>query len=336
MSGELVVQKAPIAPANDRGLRLASLDDMWRFANYVAESRLAPKGIETPAAILIALQMGAELGLTPMASLQNISIINGRPSVWGDAMLGVCQASGAFDFAAFEETVTAADGVWTATCTVRRFPNGKPIVRTFSMNDAKTAGLQGKTGPWQQYPKRMLQMRARSWALRDAFSDLLRGFKCTEEVSDYQTIDEQPAAKNGRSTLNETLMQPKAITATAAATFTAPPSDAQPESEEQWRESVTGEDDPLGGEVVSEQVLPDEGGEVPLGMDDYRQAIEQAEDVGTELLNIFNDAWNNPTLSEDEKQTVKALCGKRKEAIKAQQGEVAAPAKGKTKQKELG
>jgi hypothetical protein len=131
-------------------------------------------------------------------------------------------------------------------------------------------------------------------------------------------ISDKPdvTSKVKRSGLNDTLNEP------------VTPQAPQPEP--------AGEDDPLGGEVVSEEALPDDGGELPLGMDDYRQAIEQAEDVGTELLNIFNDAWNNPTLSEDEKQTVKALCGKRKEALKAQQGEVAAPAKGKTKQKELG
>jgi hypothetical protein len=61
-----------------------------------------------------------------------------------------------------------------------------PVVRTFSEADAKKAGLWGKAGPWQQYPSRMLQMRARSWALRDAFPDALRGLGIREEVADYQ------------------------------------------------------------------------------------------------------------------------------------------------------
>ncbi len=51
--------------------------------------------------------------------------------------------------------------------------------------DAKRAGLWGKGGPWTAYPKRMLQMRARGFALRDAFPDVLKGMISVEEAQDY-------------------------------------------------------------------------------------------------------------------------------------------------------
>lgn len=184
-------QRTPVL-AGPRGLELRTLEDYFRFAQYVIASGLAPKGIDTPAAALIVLQMGAEIGLTPMASLQNIASINGRPSVWGDAMLAVCRASGVFDEEAFDETISGDGQKLTATCTVRRLPRGKPIMRTFSMDDAKQASLQGKAGPWTQYPRRMLQMRARSWALRDGFADVLRGFRCAEEAFDIIDVDSAP------------------------------------------------------------------------------------------------------------------------------------------------
>ena len=185
-----LVERAPVN-AGKRGLELRSLDDMYRFAKYVSASGLAPKGMERPESILVALQMGAEVGLTPMAALQNIAVVNGRPSIWGDAMLAVCQASGHFDHAAFDEEVVGEGPNMTATCTVRRLPNGKPTTRSFSLGDAKAAGLAGKAGPWSQYPRRMLQMRARSWALRDAFPDVLRGFKSTED-QDYIDAESRP------------------------------------------------------------------------------------------------------------------------------------------------
>ncbi len=174
----------PAVTMGERGVVLASLDEAWRFATAVVQSGLAPKGMQTPQAVLIAIQMGAELGLPPMASLQNIAVINGRPSVWGDAMLAVCRSSGLFDESQFDEHVEESKAGLVATCTVRRLPNGKPIVRTFGMKDAERAGLSGKSGPWTQYPRRMLQLRARSWALRDAFADLLRGCLTAEEVRD--------------------------------------------------------------------------------------------------------------------------------------------------------
>lgn len=187
MSNELTTE---LTSHGNRGLVLSSMEEMWRFATCLAKSGLAPKGVDKPEAILIALQMGAELGLSPMASVQNVAVINGRPSLWGDALLAVCQASNSFDHETFSEAITedVKNGL-TAICTVRRLPAGKPITRTFSMDDAKKASLAGKTGPWSQYPRRMLQMRARSWALRDAFADLLRGFVAAEEAQDMPPLD---------------------------------------------------------------------------------------------------------------------------------------------------
>lgn len=167
-----------------RGVQFSSLDELGRFAVWVSKTAMAPKGMESPEAIGIAIQLGMELGLPPMAALQNIAVINGRPSVWGDAMLAICRGSGIFDESVFEETVAGEKDNQVATCVVRRLPNGKPVSRTFSMTDAKRAGLSGKSGPWTQYPARMLQMRARSFALRDAFSDILKGIYSAEEVRD--------------------------------------------------------------------------------------------------------------------------------------------------------
>jgi len=59
-----------------------------------------------------------------------------------------------------------------------------PVLGQFSMADAARAGLKGKSGPWQQYPQRMLQMRARGFALRDAFPDVLRGLISAEVAMD--------------------------------------------------------------------------------------------------------------------------------------------------------
>jgi hypothetical protein len=63
------------------------------------------------------------------------------------------------------------------------------------MDDAKAAGLQGKQGPWTQYPKRMRQMRARAFALRDVFPDVLRGLPVAEEVMDIPPEKHMGAAE---------------------------------------------------------------------------------------------------------------------------------------------
>ena len=192
MSDETKPTRLAIAAGN-RGLQLTSLDDYWRFATAVTRSGMAPKGVDTPDALVVAMQLGAELGLSPMASVQNIAVINGRPSVWGDAMLAICQGSGLFDDASFTEELigTPMSDNWTGVCTCRRFGNGKLVRRGFSVTQAKRAGLWGKRGPWTEYPQRMLQMRARSWALRDCFADVLKGVYTREEARDI-VVDHVP------------------------------------------------------------------------------------------------------------------------------------------------
>lgn len=182
-------QAAPLAKTTvavgERGMVLNTLDEVWRFASCLAKSGMAPKNVDTPEAITIAIQMGMELGLSPMAAIQNIAVINGRPAIWGDAQLAVCRASAHWDEKGFSESWEGEEGKddFRAIVSVQR-KGGNPCVRTFSVRDAKTAQLWGKQGPWSQYPKRMLQMRARSYALRDTFGDVLRGFHSVEEVRD--------------------------------------------------------------------------------------------------------------------------------------------------------
>ncbi len=158
------------------------------FSDYLAESDMVPKDFKgKPGNCLIAIQWGAELGLKPLQALQNLAIINGRPSLWGDAVIALVRSSPLCEY------VIESDDGTAATCRVKR--RGEPEQsRTFSMDDAKAAGLQGKQGPWSQYPKRMRQMRARAFALRDVFPDVLRGLPVAEEVMDIPTEKNMGAA----------------------------------------------------------------------------------------------------------------------------------------------
>ncbi|KGU41826.1 hypothetical protein [Xanthomonas citri] len=168
------------SPRQQFDLSPQTFEQALTFADYLAESDLVPKDFKgKPANCLIAMQWGAELGLKPLQALQNIAIINGRPALWGDSVLAIVRASPLCEY------VTESDNGDTATCRVKRRGEAEEV-RNFSMDDAKTAGLLGKAGPWTQYPKRMRQMRARAFALRDVFTDVLRGMAIAEEIMDIQ------------------------------------------------------------------------------------------------------------------------------------------------------
>lgn len=167
-----------ITQARAFSLTPKSIDEAIRFAEIMSKSNLVPKDFSGNVGnILVAVQWGMELGLQPMQAMQNIAVINGRPSLWGDAVIALVKGSPACEYVVEE---TSDD---QATCRVKR--KGEPEQsRTFTKADAIRAGLHGKQGPWTQYPKRMLQMRARSWALRDVFPDVLRGMPIAEELQD--------------------------------------------------------------------------------------------------------------------------------------------------------
>ena len=183
MSTEITTQKQNFS------LAPKDLDEAMRFADMLAGSSIVPKDyIGKPGNCLVAIQWGMELGLQPMQAMQSIAVINGRPSLWGDAMLALVKAHPAFEWIKEE-----CDGA-VATCTIKR--RGEPeVVQSFSLEEAKRAGLTGKQGPWTQYPKRMLQMRARGFALRDAFPDALRGVVSAEEARDTPTERDMGAAE---------------------------------------------------------------------------------------------------------------------------------------------
>jgi hypothetical protein len=167
-----------------RGLALATFDDAWRFWQMVAKTDFAPKDFKgKPEACMLAGQHGAELGLGPMQSLQCIAVVNGRPTVWGDAALALVQSSAVCEYVA--EKAEGDGEQMIATCTAKRRGYPEPTTVRFSVADAKKAGLWGKSGPWTQYPRRMLQLRARGFALRDAFPDVLKGLVTAEEAQDY-------------------------------------------------------------------------------------------------------------------------------------------------------
>lgn len=170
-----------LAPRQQFNLSPQTFEQALTFSNYLADSDLVPKDFKgKPANCLIAMQWGAEIGLQPLQALQNLAVINGRPALWGDAVIAIVRGSPLCEY------VQESDDGKMATCKVKR--RGEPEqVRTFSMDDAKAAGLMGKQGPWTQYPKRMRQMRARAFALRDVFPDVLRGLPVAEELMDTPT-----------------------------------------------------------------------------------------------------------------------------------------------------
>lgn len=173
MNGELVAKESGFE------MKPRNLDEAMKFCDIMANSDLVPKDYRNkPGNIMVAIQLGAELGMTPMRALRCIAVINGRASMWGDEMLAMVLSSPQCEYVDESES-TDKEGV----CKVKR--KGHPeLVSRFTLQDAQKAGLLQKGGTWQAYTARMLKLRARGFGLRDKFADSLAGLITAEEALD--------------------------------------------------------------------------------------------------------------------------------------------------------
>lgn len=231
-----------VAGARPTAIVPTSMDEAYRLANAVCEAGMAPRGLDTPAKAMIAIMQGLEVGLTPMASMQRIAVVNGRPTIWGDAAMGLVRASGLCEWV--RERVDGAGDQRVALCEAKRKGEPEAIIGRFSVADAKTAGLWGKSGPWQQYPARMLQMRARAFALRDGFADVLGGMYVREEIED-SAVAARDVTPPSPPSPSENIPSPAAAARLAPPTVTDAPSPP----------ATTAQDSPTFGDILQDILM---------------------------------------------------------------------------------
>lgn len=202
------------AGATIAGIIPRDITEAWRLSEAIVGAGMVPASYEVKAPpgmtdaewmlsseghkavtakIMIGIMKGLEVGLPPITALSTIAVINNRPSIWGDGATALLQDSGRVEWMRERMEGRPLEDDWTAICEIKRKGQEEVYARTFSVADAKRGGLWGKKGPWVSYPQRMLQMRARSWAMRDGFADVLSGLSIAEEVQDIPQAEETRA-----------------------------------------------------------------------------------------------------------------------------------------------
>lgn len=179
----------------DGAIAPKSLQEMMDFATFICRSDLVPTNFRNkPADIIVAWQLGAELGITLMQSLRSVASIEGKPCVYGDLGLALVRRSGKLK--RFKETWDPdMDGTGGWTCYAERTDAQDPVENTFSLKDARDAGLfemkdgRVKRKGWRENAKRQCKWRARWFTLRDLFPDVLMGIKGIEEMQDSVADD---------------------------------------------------------------------------------------------------------------------------------------------------
>ncbi len=158
-----------------------SFNQKMAMAQILLESRFLPDHLNTAAKIAVALQWGHELGLEPMASTNNIYIVNGKPSLSTDIMHALVMRSAEYSGSKW---LTKSNDTQKAEVVIKRkLKNGsiEEFSGYFDMEMAKNANLLHKDN-WKKHPDRMLRKRALSFALRDGYPDILAGVYDPDEL----------------------------------------------------------------------------------------------------------------------------------------------------------
>lgn len=159
------------------GGRQDDFDAVYRLAKNLCMSGLLPRELQgKPADVLVIVLYGQELGLAPMQAMQVIDVVKGRPSLRANLWVALARKAG-------HKVRVVENTAESTTITVIRSddPEG-PITATYTIEDAKTAGLTSNDN-YRKNPKAMLYARAASTAIRQACPEVALGFADEYEVT---------------------------------------------------------------------------------------------------------------------------------------------------------
>lgn len=190
-----VESKRGLATRPTGQLKLGSVEEQFAFAQRLIELKMISETFTAPAQVVIGIQWAISMRLEPVTALNLMYVIRGRPSLWGDGPLMMCQRNG--ELCDIEEFFVDKDGkrisvenknlsapAWGAVCRVWRKGHVVPQEDFFSLEDMRRAKVDvnkhGKKETWAKYERIMLRYRARSLALKTKFADCLQGVDIAE------------------------------------------------------------------------------------------------------------------------------------------------------------
>lgn len=206
------------APTTGEVFAPRTMSEAWKLAQTFHASGLLPRGIASPEAAFTIIATGAELGLSPMASLRSIHIIEGKPALSAALIAGIVQRRP--DLCEGFALVESSDTIATYETTRR---GQAPVRMSFTIEQAQRARLTDKDN-WKKYPHAMLRARASAELARAVYPDVVGGLYDPDEIpgAEVRTVEPRPVVQPPpRRTLAA------ASPASSAETLPAPPESAE-------------------------------------------------------------------------------------------------------------
>lgn len=166
----------------ETGLEIQNLEQAGRFATWAIQSGLVKA--KNTAEVVIAVQIGVELGFSIMQALQVVHVIDGKPSLSVEAQAAKVESDGALEPGSKIRFRFEGEGENLA-CVVWSTPKGGERIESEPVYLSDFKHLRGKDN-WKNYPKRMLKARAVGWHVRDYYARAVRNLPTSEEMIDVR------------------------------------------------------------------------------------------------------------------------------------------------------
>ena len=169
----------------------------FQMAKGLAQSTLVPMQFQNnPANCLIAIEQANRLNISPMAVMQNLYIVQGKPSFSSSFLVGLINASGKYDMELQYDEEEKDGKPYACTCWTEL--NGRKVTGIkITMDMAEKEGWTKKNGSkWLTIPQVMLRYRAASFFARMNCPELTIGLYTKEELDDFTPIKQNKASLN--------------------------------------------------------------------------------------------------------------------------------------------
>lgn len=208
-------EKVPVSQVFSRFPTGAEWNTLNTIAATLKNGGVMPKGIDTLPKMVVALQTGRELGLQPIEALNSIYFVNGKPSIYGEAVpLQIMRAGHTIKWGKCNSE--------EATVTIIRGDNGNEMTQTFTMAEARERGYTSNP-IYKKYPENMLKWRVLGMVAKFIAPDALHGIGIKEDMeaeivqvdskfhdkneAERVEVDVQSGNYGQRPSLNDTLNQ---------------------------------------------------------------------------------------------------------------------------------
>lgn len=179
----------PIPPATspERGIQPfqpSTFQEVVDLAKVLSGANIIPSALRgKPNDVAAIVLHGASLGIDAMSAIRSMHIIEGKPTLSADLMVGLAKRSPICEYFILVESTDEI-----ATWETKRRGDPKPVRMSFTIAQARVAGLTGKA-TWKAYPAAMLRARGASALGRAVYSDLFAGVYDPDEL---ETVDITP------------------------------------------------------------------------------------------------------------------------------------------------